>query len=186
MSFNTGINTTIPVPKLISPEAGSSQPLKPIFQWEPVAGTEKYELVVSTDFAFGNPTILKVNEYALPSTAWQSSIHLEPDTTYYWKVRAAGSTEWSPVSAFTTELLQEEETAVTAPIPVDETPEPPKESGPEPPPNQQSEPQPASTPTAPEMFSQWSLVIIGGLLLALILLLVVLLVVVLSGRRSAV
>ena len=94
-------------PKLESPEAGASGvPVKPVFQWSAIAGADSYELIVSTNAALDNPTILKTDAYALPSTAWQCNITLNYDTTYYWKVRAISSesySAWSAVSAFTTE-----------------------------------------------------------------------------------
>jgi len=80
-------------------------PLKPIFQWSAIAGADSYELLVATDASFTNPIIIKIGAYALPATAWQSDISLDYDATYYWKVRASGSSgysAWSAVSAFTT------------------------------------------------------------------------------------
>ena len=81
-------------------------PLKPIFQWSAIAGVDNYELLVATDASCPNPITIKIGAYALPSTAWQSDINLDYDTTYYWKVRASGSggySIWSAISAFTIE-----------------------------------------------------------------------------------
>jgi len=98
-------------PELYSPDVGvSGVPLKPIFQWSAIAGADSYELLVATDASFTNPIIIKLGTYALPATAWQSDISLDYDATYYWKVRASGSSSysaWSAVSAFTTESLSE-------------------------------------------------------------------------------
>jgi len=106
-SFTTSFGTEAYAPELESPQAAAiSVPIKPIFQWSAIAGADGYELVVSTDPAFGNPTILKTNTYALPNTAWHSTTTLDYNTTYYWKVRAVSSdtsSPWSAVSAFTTE-----------------------------------------------------------------------------------
>jgi photosystem II stability/assembly factor-like uncharacterized protein len=106
-SFTTALGTEALAPKLDSPEAGASGvPVRPIFQWSAIAGADNYELVVSTEATFDNPTILKSGDYALPATAWQCNIALNYNTTYYWKVRAVGSDTyslWSAVSAFTTE-----------------------------------------------------------------------------------
>jgi photosystem II stability/assembly factor-like uncharacterized protein len=106
-SFTTSFGTEAYAPQLESPQAGAtSVPVKPIFQWSAVAGADGYELVVSTEYAVDNPTILKTDTFALPSTAWQANIELDYDTTYYWKVRAVSSntySPWSAVSAFTTE-----------------------------------------------------------------------------------
>jgi hypothetical protein len=106
-SFTTSFGTEAYAPQLESPQAGAtSVPIKPIFQWSAVAGADSYELVVSTQAAVDNPTILKTGTFALPSTAWQANIELDYDTTYYWKVRAVSSntySPWSAVGAFTTE-----------------------------------------------------------------------------------
>jgi hypothetical protein len=106
-SFTTSLGTEAVAPRLDSPEGGArGVPVKPIFQWSAIAGADSYELVVSTEVTFGNPTILKTGTYALPATAWQCNIALNHDTTYYWKVRAISAdtcSAWSAVSAFTTE-----------------------------------------------------------------------------------
>ena len=107
VSSLTTRSTSVIVPNIYSPEAGGREvELKPVFQWSAIAGAESYELLVSTDISFANPVIVKVGDYALPTTAWQCDINLNPDTTYYWKVRAVTSDSyngWSAVSAFITE-----------------------------------------------------------------------------------
>ncbi len=106
-SFTTSFGTKAIAPELSSPEAGvRGVPVKPVFQWSAVAGSDSYELIVSTDPSFGNPSILKMGTYALPATAWQSGTPLNYDTTYYWKVRAISGdsySDWSAVGAFITE-----------------------------------------------------------------------------------
>jgi hypothetical protein len=106
-SFTTPMGTEAPAPRLENPPAGASGvPIEPIFQWSAIAGADSYELMVSTFATFDNPTILKTNDYALPSTAWQCNISLNYDTTYYWKVRAVSANScsaWSAVGAFSTE-----------------------------------------------------------------------------------
>jgi photosystem II stability/assembly factor-like uncharacterized protein len=105
--FTTSFGTEALAPRLDSPEAGAiGVPVKPIFQWSTIAGADNYELVVSTEVTFDNPTILKTGTYALPATAWQCNVALNHNTTYYWKVRAISTdtcSAWSAVSAFTTE-----------------------------------------------------------------------------------
>ncbi|MBA7659974.1 hypothetical protein ES703_67973 [subsurface metagenome] len=105
-SFTTSLGSSVIAPNLRSPGAGAkSVGLRPIFQWSAIAGADSYELLVSTNTSFTNPVITKIGTYALPATAWQSDINLDYDTTYYWKVRASGSSSysaWSAVSAFTT------------------------------------------------------------------------------------
>ncbi len=126
-SFTTGIGQAVTAPNLESPEAGASGlPVDPIFQWSAIAGADGYELVVSTDANFGNPTILKTDSYALPTNAWQSSISLNYDTTYYWKVRAINGdtySAWSAVSAFTTEPAPTPSTGTVAGVSEPENPE---------------------------------------------------------------
>jgi hypothetical protein len=106
-SFITVLGSTVVAPELLSPGAGvSGVPLRPVFQWSAIAGADSYELLVSTDFSFTEPLIMKLDADVLPTTAWQSDVDLECDTTYYWKVRGSSSdsySAWSAVSAFTTE-----------------------------------------------------------------------------------
>ncbi len=129
-SFTTSLGTTAVAPSLKSPGSGAKRVgLKPVFQWSATASADSYELSVSTNVSFASPVINKIGDHALPTTAWQSNISLNYDTTYYWKVRAISSSSWSAwsaVGAFTTE------------------PEPAPESTPE----------PLSSPsTAPELYS---------------------------------
>ncbi|MFC1979659.1 hypothetical protein ACFLVS_02130 [Chloroflexota bacterium] len=123
-SFTTSFGTEAIAPQLSSPEAGALEmPVKPLFQWSSVAGADSYELIVSTDVAFGNPSVLKTDNYTLPTTAWQCSTPLEHGTTYYWKVRAISGdsySAWSAVSTFATEPIPE-----VQPPPAPEPPPPP-------------------------------------------------------------
>jgi len=154
-SFTTGFGTEAIAPELSSPEAGArGMPLKPVFQWSAVAGADSYELIVSADASFSNPSILKAGTYALPATAWQCNTPLNYDTTYYWKVRAISGdscSAWSAVGAFTTE-----------------SPPPPPGSllPPEPPP-----PQPA-TPD----WMNWLMPIGGAFLLTFLLVMIMMLI----------
>jgi len=136
-SFTTSLGSEIVAPMLYTPEAGANGvPLKPIFQWSAIAGADSYELLVSTDASFDNPSITKVGADALTTTAWECDLSLNYDTTYYWKVRARSSdsySAWSAVSAFTTELPP-------APTEVTEVIQPPLSPPPVPPPAQQTTP----------------------------------------------
>jgi len=135
-SFTTSLGSEITAPTLYTPEAGTSGiPLKPIFQWSAISGADSYELLVSTDADFGNPSIKKVGDDALATTAWECDLSLNHDTTYYWKVRARGSdsySAWSAVSAFTTKS--------PAPTKVTQPPSSPSPPSPPPPPTQQATP----------------------------------------------
>lgn len=129
-SFTTPMGTEAPAPRLESPEAGASGvPIEPIFQWSAIAGADSYELMVSTAATFDNSTILKTDDYALPSTAWQCNISLNYDTTYYWKVRAVSDdtcSAWSAVSAFSTEPAPSPQTGSVAEVTQPNTPQDPE------------------------------------------------------------
>lgn len=87
-SFTTSLDSEVVAPELVSPEdSASGVGLKPTFQWSAVAGAESYELLVSTDVSFASPIVVKIGDYALPTTTWQCDIDLDYDTTYYWFVR---------------------------------------------------------------------------------------------------
>jgi len=167
-SFTTSLGDEAIAPKLLSPEAGATGvPLKPIFQWGTIADADRYEFIVSTNIYFDNPTILKCDDYALPGTAWQGNPGLEPDTTYYWKVRAISSgtySAWSAVGAFITES----------------TLEPLGSPAPQAPQVQTSSP-PSALPqlTTPDLI----LYVLGALLLTIVLLIITLLVVVIRLSR---
>lgn len=126
-SFTTTMGTEASAPKLESPAASAEGvPVDPIFQWSAIAGADSYELMVSTFATFDNPTILKTDGYALPTTAWQCNISLNHDTTYYWKVRAVSAdscSAWSAVSAFSTEPALSLPTGTVAEVPQPTTPQ---------------------------------------------------------------
>ncbi len=179
--FTTGLGSKVVAPELYSPEAGDSEvPPKPLFQWSAIAGADSYELIVSTDASFSNPTIVKIGDYALPATAWQSNINLDYNTAYYWKVRAIGSgsySAWSAVGVFTTELPP----AQPSPSP-ELSPSPPPELPPSPPPLSPSTP--PSPPPAQSAFPDWAIYLGGALLLAIVILLITVLVLVVTIRRA--
>ncbi len=176
-SFTTSLGYEATAPQLQSPKAGASGvPLKPVFQWSAIAGADRYELVVSTSPPLANPTILKIGAYALASTAWQSNVSLNGNTTYYWKVRAAGSntySDWSAVGAFTTEPPP------SPPSPEASSPSLSPPPAPESPPAPVPPPSPSPQPTIPP----WVTYLVGGLLLTIILLLIIMLVLVTGTRR---
>ena len=180
-SFTTGLVTEAVTPELQSPKAGAdSVAPKPIFQWGTIAGADEYELLVSTDASFNNPTINKTGDFSLPSTAWQSNVNLNHTTTYYWKVRATGintSSEWSSVGAFTVAPVPSSPPLLT---PAPEAPLPPVLL---PPPAPLPPPPSPPTTTQPDI-PYWGLAyLIGGLMLSLILLLIITLVLVTVIRR---
>lgn len=205
-SFTTVLDTEAVTLGLESPEAGDSGvSVKPVFQWTNIVGADAYELLVSTDANFANPTIIKKDDYALCTTAWQCDLSLDYDTTYYWKVRAINAnthSAWSSVSAFTTEsppkAADTEPPVTPAPLAA-RPPEPataptsaltPRPSTPPiqiTPPNPISPP-PQAAPPAPTIFQypnmlNWIIYLIGALLLTIILTLIIILTLVIRIKR---
>jgi len=114
------VNEPVEAPVLLSPAAGAGDVLlNPLFQWSAIARAVKYELTVSRDASFNNPVIERTGRYALPVTAWQSNIGLDYNSTYYWKVRAAGPANynsWSSVGVFITESPSETDQPAVVPV----------------------------------------------------------------------
>jgi len=111
-SFTTTMDTEAVNLMLDSPAPGAIEvSITPVFQWTAILGAEAYELLVATDADFNHPVIIKINEYALKTNAWNCDISLDYDTVYYWKIRAttaSTSSAWSSVGIFTTEALPDE------------------------------------------------------------------------------
>ena len=162
-SFTTATGDEVNGPELISPEADATGvAIKPVFEWSSVAGAEGYELIVSTEASLEDPVVLKVSDYALPSTTWECNVKLDYDTTYYWKVRAIIDetySAWSTVGTFTTKEEPElpEGTVASAEEP------PPPEEEPESPAEESSSPANTTTPERAKY-------LLGALLTAIILL----------------
>jgi photosystem II stability/assembly factor-like uncharacterized protein len=110
--FSTSLDTRVIELKPESPEAGAVEvPVKPVFQWTAVVGASSYELLVSDGTDFTHPVITKINDFSLPSNAWECDVPLDYDTTYYWKIRAISDgshSPWSSAGVFIT---------VSAPLP---------------------------------------------------------------------
>lgn len=70
-------------PVLSSPANGAILLFTPRFEWEPVLGTSRYELQISTSPTFDSPTI-----YYPRSPTYTPQNSLANDTDYYWRVRA--------------------------------------------------------------------------------------------------
>jgi len=104
--FETALGTGVSAPVLESPGPGDRNvELEPLFQWQKVEGAASYELLLGTDAAFEEPVIERVGSRSLPANAWQASMELQPETGYFWKVRAldaGGHSDWSAVGAFRT------------------------------------------------------------------------------------
>jgi hypothetical protein len=167
-SFTTSLGTETVAPELYAPEASASNvPTRPVLQWSAVAGAERYELLVATDISFTSPIITRVDDYALPSTAWECDIELSHGTTYYWKVRAISSessSAWSATGAFTTELPPTE--ALPAPAPA---PAPP--------------PAPPPPPSATTDWTKWLVFLGGALFITMVAILVTMILLIVRVRR---
>jgi hypothetical protein len=72
------------VPNLVGPNDGDTVAFLPIFSWDPVAGTDKYNFYLAADDSF-NSIVYKVegtkNTRATPDKT-------VPNGTYYWRVQA--------------------------------------------------------------------------------------------------
>jgi len=108
---NLGYFTTIkPVPAtgptLISP-ANNEQvyPVRPKFRWNSVQWAKSYELQVAKTSAFSELTINETNIFV---TDYQYNGNLEPNSNYYWRVRAkneSGVGPWSETREFLTKEI---------------------------------------------------------------------------------
>jgi len=195
-SFTTSMDTESVNLQPETPSPGASGvAIKPVFQWTAVLGAEAYELLVATDADFNHPVIVKINEYALKTNAWNCDVSLDYNTVYYWKIRATTATTysaWSSVGIFTTETASPAENESPTPTP---TPAPsitqkllaalssptivPSPSPPLPPSAPASS---AAVNQLPDM-PAWIIYLIGGLFGIVFLALIIVLVIVLKIKR---
>jgi photosystem II stability/assembly factor-like uncharacterized protein len=105
-SFTTGLDTEAVTLKPENPAAGAAGvPVKPSFQWTAISGASSYELLVADNADFNRPVIVRTEQYAVPTNAWQCDASLDYNTTYYWKIRAVSESthsSWSSTGLFTT------------------------------------------------------------------------------------
>ncbi len=138
---------------------------------------------MSTDVSFATPIIIKIGAYTLSTTAWQCDINLDYDTTYYWKVRATGSSTysaWSAISAFATEsppAQSEPSPAQGSSSPAQESPSPARDLLS---PAQES-PSSPSVPSQPDT-PDWVIYLMGLMGFIIILLFITILVLVIRQR----
>ncbi len=116
-SFTTGLDTEVIAlgPQIPAPGA-TGVPVEPFFQWTAVAGAESYELLVSSNIDFSEPSVSRT----LPTNAWQCEVTLAHAATYYWKVRAATQntrSAWGATGVFTTAPEPEPSTPSTTTTP---------------------------------------------------------------------
>jgi hypothetical protein len=115
--FYTMLGTAGFLPELLGPKAGAeSVAIRPLFQWSPINGAERYELLVATNNSFTDAVIARVGSLALSTNAWPCDVNLSYNTTYFWRIRGTSANSysaWSGVGSFTTLLPP-----VTAPPPL--------------------------------------------------------------------
>jgi hypothetical protein len=85
------------VPNLVGPDDAQTVSFLPIFSWDPVAGADKYNFVLSADDAFNSP-VYQLNGTKNTRATPDKTV---PNGTYYWRVQAVdvdGNTSgWSDV-----------------------------------------------------------------------------------------
>ena len=192
-SFTTGLDTEVIAlgPEIPDPGA-TGVPVEPFFQWTAVAGADAYELLVSANVDFSEPSVSRT----LPSNAWQCDMTLEHAATYYWKVRAVSlntRSSWGAAGVFTT--APEPGPAITSTPPSHEISLPaPTSTPPQATPaalRVQTTPPilPPPVSSAPPVIEQyynlpvWVIYLIGALVLTVILALIVVLAMVHKMRR---
>ncbi len=192
-AFTTTLGTVAISFQLESPGAGATDvPIKPIFQWTGIVGADAYELVLCENPDFSNPVIVRENDHALPSNAWQCETNLEYATAYFWKVRAInGSTRspWSSVGSFTTESEPVDASGVVAEVTTssyNEMMEPGETQLPVAVPNPQAAPQNGQPPYAAQNTStpEWVAYLIGSQVVLVAIALIIILILVSRKRRT--
>ena len=97
----------IPAVSLVAPENNSDEvPVVTILEWEQIDDADVYQIMINDDNSFSDPLI----DETVSGTSFDAE-NLEPETTYYWGVRAqAGDDigEWSQTWSFTTEAEEED------------------------------------------------------------------------------
>ncbi|MDX1532267.1 MAG: hypothetical protein R3362_12125, partial [Rhodothermales bacterium] len=97
-------------PALVAPAAGATEvPTTPLFRWEVAVAAQRYRIQVSTTSDFAAPE----REWTPPadaSASFRTSLNdaLDPERTYYWRVRTengADASAWSASASFTTGAL---------------------------------------------------------------------------------
>ena len=101
------------VPNLVGPNDGDTVAFLPVFSWDPVAGADKYNFVLSADSAFNSP-VYQLNGTKNTRSTPDKTV---PNGTYYWRVQAVdtdGNTSgWSETRQI--EKLWADSPALTAP-----------------------------------------------------------------------
>jgi len=123
-TVKSGLRVTTPYigPMPLTPaNDATSVPIKPVsFSWTSFKDTTKYHFQLASDSSMTKILV----DTETPTTAYSYDKELEPDTNYFWRVRATKliPSDWSPIFCFRTE---------TAPIPAPPT-EPSRPAAPPP------------------------------------------------------
>jgi subtilisin-like proprotein convertase family protein len=80
------------------PAAAAQTTLRPRFSWSAVPNATAYQIEVATNAAFTNPIIALTT---VTGTSFTPSLTLQPNTTYYWRVRGTSACGQAPFSATT-------------------------------------------------------------------------------------
>lgn len=153
--------TALPSPTLVGPMGGQltggiGATLRPVIQWQAVAGANRYELQVDTSASFFSPFVNLTDTNRLDTTSYQIDKALDYSTTYYWRVRAASFTalsDWSTVGSFTT---IDKPVPPTPPITITQVPAPQ-----------------INIPAATTPSWVWVVIVIGAILVIVMLVLIV-------------
>lgn len=96
-SFRTK-DVPLAAPMIVSPTDGeTSVDLKPTFTWSKVPMADRYHLQVCLDDSFDDFALI-INQDNITDTTYTSSVKFFPKSIYYWRVRAAKLTSYSPWS----------------------------------------------------------------------------------------
>ncbi|MCB2408544.1 reprolysin-like metallopeptidase [Hymenobacter lucidus] len=82
----------------IAPTTTTAATQRPRFSWNAVPNATGYEIEVATNATFTSPIVALT---AVTGTSFTPSISLQPNTTYYWRVRATSPCATAPFSAVT-------------------------------------------------------------------------------------
>ncbi|GAA3951034.1 zinc-dependent metalloprotease family protein [Hymenobacter algoricola] len=82
----------------VSPAGASRTSTRPRFTWNAVANATSYEVQVATTAAFTTPILTQAG---ITGTTFTPSTILQPNTTYFWRVRAISPCGTAPFSAAT-------------------------------------------------------------------------------------
>lgn len=115
VGFSVTIAATAPAAATLStpPNNAVDISLSPSFAWTAVASAVSYEVDIATDSGFSNI----VDSGSVTTPSYTSSTTLDPETLYYWRVRAinpCGNGAYSTTSQFTTGFL----ICFTGPVPI--------------------------------------------------------------------